>query len=160
MDGSIINVYAPASGSGGGTDTNTTYDLSTTKNATNGNAKINLTAGGSGSGTDSVTIKGTGGTTVTTDADGVVTINSSATPSSDDTASSEMPLISYTGSRMSDGFEYWHPQNNLILNIKIIGGGAFHLGDRLELCVVRKSNRSTNEASAGAVRYRLRALFK
>ena len=58
------------------TNTNTTYDLAASKNSTNGNVQVNLTAGGSGSGTDSVTIKGSGATTVTTDANGVITISS------------------------------------------------------------------------------------
>lgn len=58
------------------TNTDTTYDLAASKNSTNGNVQVNLTAGGSGSGTDSVTIKGSGATTVTTDANGVITISS------------------------------------------------------------------------------------
>ena len=58
------------------TNTNTTYDLAASKNSTNGNVQVNLTAGGSGSGTDSVTIKGSGATTVTTDANGVITVSS------------------------------------------------------------------------------------
>lgn len=57
-------------------DTDTTYDLTASKNSNNENVTINLTARGSGSGTDSVTIKGSGATTVTTDADGVITVNS------------------------------------------------------------------------------------
>ena len=57
-------------------DTNTTYDLATSKSSTNGNVKLNLTAGGSGSGTDSVSIKGSGATSVTTDANGAITISS------------------------------------------------------------------------------------
>ena len=145
--------------SSNGTDTNTTYDLSASQNSTNGNAKINLTAGGSGSGTDSVTIKGTGGTTVTTDANGVVTINSPTSSSSGSTVSSEMPIISYTGTSYSSGSSYLYEGDTMYLHLKKIGGGAFQLGDRLELCATRMSVRSANEERAGEVRYRLRALF-
>lgn len=62
------------------TDDDTTYDLAATKSSTNGNVKLNLTAGGTGTGTDSVTIKGTGTTTVTTDANGIITVDSTAHP--------------------------------------------------------------------------------
>lgn len=54
----------------------TTYDLSTNRNVTNGDVSINLIAGGSGSGTDSVVIKGSGNTTVTTDENGNIIIES------------------------------------------------------------------------------------
>lgn len=144
--------------SSNGTDTNTTYDLSASKNSTNGNAKINLTAGGSGSGTDSVTIKGTGGTTVTTDANGVVTINSPTSSSSGSTVSSEMPIISYTGTSYSYIDSRLDEGDTMYIHLKKIGGGAFQLGDRLELCALRKSVRSINEQNAGEVRWRLRAL--
>ncbi|MBR2506803.1 MAG: hypothetical protein IKB70_07800 [Bacilli bacterium] len=59
------------------TDTNTTYDLTTSASTTDG--KINLVAGGSGSGTDTITIKGSGATTVTSDASGNITISSTDT---------------------------------------------------------------------------------
>ena len=161
MDGSVIYVSGSGTSSGsgsGGTDTNTTYDLSASKNSTNGNAKINLIAGGSGSGTDSVTIKGTGGTTVTTDANGVVTINSSTTSSSGSTVSSEMPLISYTGTSYDWYEPFLEEGNTMYINLKKIGGGAFQLGDRLELCALRYSIRSPKEQNSGERRYRLRAL--
>lgn len=157
-DGSVISITPIGLGSGG-TDTNTTYDLSASKNSTNGNAKINLTAGGSGSGTDSVTIKGTGGTTVTTDANGVVTINSPTSSSGGSTVSSEMPLISFTGTSYSSGTPYLYEGDTMYLHLKKIGGGAFQLGDRLELCALRQSCRSQKEQNAGEIRYRLRALF-
>lgn len=59
------------------TDTNTTYTLGVAaNNATNGAAKLRLTAGGSGSGTKDVILKGANGTTVTTDASGNIVISS------------------------------------------------------------------------------------
>ena len=73
----ISNIKTPEGGDF--VDTNTTYDLSASKNSTNGNAKLNLTASGSGTGTDSVTVKGSGATTVTTDSNGVININSTDT---------------------------------------------------------------------------------
>lgn len=62
------------------TDNNTTYTLGVAANsATNGNAKVRLTAGGSGSGVQEVTIKGTGATSVTTDTNGAIVVNSTDT---------------------------------------------------------------------------------
>ena len=55
------------------TDTDTTYDLSTKDNATEG-IDLDLTAGGDGSGTDTVTFKGTNAVTIT-QASNVITID-------------------------------------------------------------------------------------
>lgn len=60
-----------------GSDTNTTYSLSSPASKANGSVTLNLDAS---SGTDtSVSIKGSGATTVTTDANGVITISSTDT---------------------------------------------------------------------------------
>ena len=62
------------------TDNNTTYTLGVAANsATNGNAKIRLTAGGSGSGSQDLTVKGSGATNVTTDANGIIVVSSTDT---------------------------------------------------------------------------------
>lgn len=71
------HVTGYTTGSESVTDTNTTYDLTTTSSTSNG--KLNLVAGGSGSGTDTVTIKGSGAATVTSDASGNITVNSTNT---------------------------------------------------------------------------------
>lgn len=60
-----------------GLNSDTTYNLSASKNMTNGNVTLDLAAGGSGSGTDSVVIRGAGAVEVTTDNDGIVTVYSS-----------------------------------------------------------------------------------
>lgn len=60
-----------------GLNSDTTYNLSASKNMTNGNVTLDLAAGGSGSGTDSVVIRGAGAVDVTTDNDGIVTVYSS-----------------------------------------------------------------------------------
>ena len=62
------------------TDNDTTYTFGVAANsATNGNAKVRLTAGGSGSGSQDVTIKGSGATSVTTDTNGVIIVSSTNT---------------------------------------------------------------------------------
>ena len=79
-------------------DTNTTYDLTSSKSSTNGNVQINLVAGGSGSGTDSVTIKGAGSTTVTTDANGVISVTGATIPTT-----LKNPNVLKFGSKTYDG---------------------------------------------------------
>ena len=74
------------------------------------------------------------------------------------TTSSEMPIISYTGTSYATGRPTMTAGNTIYLHIKVIGGGEFQVGDRLELCAMRTSYRSQKEINAGEIRHRLRAL--
>lgn len=74
------------------------------------------------------------------------------------TTSSEMPIISYTGTSYATGSATMTADNTMYLHLKVIGGGEFQVGDRLELCAMRTSYRSQKEMNAGEIRHRLRAI--